>query len=412
MQPHTSMPHNTPDVNDIDDIDAVSAVTHSYPYSYYAGLASRPGIFRDDKHGIWIASSAASLQHIFEHPLCRVRPVTEPVPKALLGSAAADIFRHLVRMNDGAGHCPFKQAVSATLQSLSIPQIEEQGRQWAQQLASLHYSDIDDGWLDRFAFHMPVYVVASLLGVPAAALPRVSLLMHDFVRCLGAGSSSAQLEQGKSAAAELLAMFQPMPKAGVNRGLLSSLAQQAARLGCEDGAVIAANGIGFMSQAYEATAGLIANTLHALANDAGLRQRLGQDPQDPQDPALLHACIDEVLRTDPPVQNTRRFVAADGEIGGQAVQAGDTILLVLAAANRDPALNPRPQDFDLQRSQRRHFSFGHGMHLCPGQQLAGRIAHAALSHLCRMKLDFQRLARSHNFRPSANTRIRLYSNFK
>ncbi|MES2069589.1 MAG: cytochrome P450 [Pseudomonadota bacterium] len=403
------MPQNT---DGIDDIDALSAVTHSYPYSYYAELGKRQGIFRDDKHGIWIASSAATVQEVFLHPLCRVRPPAEPVPQALLGSAAADIFKHLVRMNDGAGHCPFKQAVSATLQSLSIPQIEEQGRQWAQQLAAQHYSGSDDGWLDRYAFHMPVYVVASLLGVPAAALPQISLLMHDFVRCLAAGSSSAQLERGKSAAAELLAMFQPMLQAGGNRGLFFLLAQQAARLGCEDSAVIAANGIGFMSQAYEATAGLIANTLYMLANDADLRQRLEQDPQDPQAPALLHACIDEVLRTDPPVQNTRRFVAADGEIGGQAVRAGDTILLVLAAANRDPALNPQPQDFELQRSQRRHFSFGHGAHLCPGQQLAGRIAHAALSHLCRMKLDFQRLAQSRHFRPSANTRIRLYASFQ
>jgi len=385
------------------DIDAITAVTHPFPYSYYAELASRQSMFRDHKNGLWIASRAAILEEIFKHPSCKVRPVAEPVPKALLGSAAADIFRHLVRMNDGAGHCPFKQAVSSTLQSLSIPQIEREGRRWAQHLATQYYSNADDAWLDDFALQMPAYVVAGLLGAPATALPDIALLMRNFVACLAAGSSAAQIAQGKQAAAALLAIFKPMLKEPGNSGLLSLLAQQAALVGCDDAAVIAANGIGFMSQAYEATAGLIANTLHVLAADAPLRQRVLRDP------ALLHACIDEVLRWDPPVQNTRRFVAADCEINGQAVRAGDTILLVLAAANRDAAINPQPQAFDVHRSQRRYFTFCNVFHVCPGQQLAVQIAHAAVAQLCRMELDFGRLAAAQKFRASANVRIRLYS---
>ncbi len=250
---------------------------------------------------------------------------------------------------------------------------------------------------------MPVYVVASLLGAPSAALPDVALLMRDFVSCLAAGASAEKLEQGKQAAAGLLAIFEPMLKQPESRGLLALLAQQAAVVGCTDAAVIAANGIGFMSQAYEATAGLIANTLYLLAKDVPLRQRAAQDP------TLLHACIAEILRWDPPVQNTRRFVVEDCLIRGQAVQAGDVILLMLAAANRDPAINPRPQIFDAHRSQRRHLTFGNGAHICPGQQLAAQVAHAAITRLCSMELNFDRLAEAQKFRPSANIRMRLYS---
>lgn len=384
-------------------IDAIAAVTHPFPYPYYAELAGRQTMFRDDKNGVWVASRAAVLEAIFRHPSCRVRPVAEPVPKALLGSAAADIFRHLVRMNDGAGHCPFKHAIANTLQGLDMPKIEREGRRWAQYLADRRDSGGGHRWLDCFAFDMPVYAVASLLGMPTAALPDIALLMHDFVPCLAAGGSAEQLKRGKRAAAELTAIFTSMLKQPPAEGLLSRLAQQAALLGCGDAAVIAANGVGLILQSYEATAGLIANTLYALAHDAALRKQVQHDP------VLLHACLAEVLRCDPPVQNTRRFVAEDCEIDGQALKAGDVILLVLAAANLDPVINSRPQVFDARRRQRRHFTFGNGVHLCPGPSLAAGIAHAAISHLCAMDLDFVWLQHAQKFRSSPNIRMRLYS---
>ena len=68
--------------------------------------------------------------------------------------------------------------------------------------------------------------------------------------------------------------------------------------------------------------------------------------------------IREVLRHDPPVHNTRRFIAADGAIAGQRVAAGDTVLVVLAAANHDAAANPHPERFDVARVDRRTFTFG------------------------------------------------------
>ena len=89
----------------------IVAVTHPDPYPYYADLvASRP-IYRDETAGLWIASSAAVVTAVLTSDLCRVRPPTEQVPSTLLGSSAADVFRHLVRMNDGQKHAPMKRAV-------------------------------------------------------------------------------------------------------------------------------------------------------------------------------------------------------------------------------------------------------------------------------------------------------------
>src|SRR5215212_997440 len=96
-------------------LNPITAVVHPDPYPYYAELVATKPLYYDAALGLWVASSAAAIDAIFNNRLCRVRPVAEPIPRALLGSPAADIFRQLVRMNDGADHCPLKQAISATL---------------------------------------------------------------------------------------------------------------------------------------------------------------------------------------------------------------------------------------------------------------------------------------------------------
>lgn len=129
-----------------------------------------------------------------------------------------------------------------------------------------------------------------------------------------------------------------------------------------------ANLIGLMSQTYEATAGLIGNTLLALVRDADLRRRAAGDD------ALLGRVIEEVLRHDPPIHNTRRYMAQDAIIAGKRMKRGDQVLVVLAAANRDPSRHARPHDFDPERADRLSLSFGAGRHACPGQAIAIQIA--------------------------------------
>jgi cytochrome P450 len=158
-----------------------------------------------------------------------------------------------------------------------------------------------------------------------------------------------------------------------------------------------------MTQAYEATAGLIGNSLRALAARPGLRASVAANP------AQLEAVIREVLRHDAPVQNTRRFLAADGVIGGQPMAAGDTVLVVLAAANHDTAANPRPERFDEARASRRTFTFGVGPHACPGETLAESIARAGVESLLAHGLDLDALPARPGYQPSGNVRIPLFA---
>src|SRR6266849_1314851 len=222
--------------------DPIAAVTHRDPYPYYASLVSEKPFYRDEALGLWVASSAEAVTAVLTSDLCRVRPPAEPVPKALLGSPAADIFRHLVRMNDGMGHCPFRQAVSATLDSVDRIRAAEQSKASARALANELEPMADPCRLADFAFRLPVYVVASLLGIPEDGRGQVARWTGDFVRCLSPLSTPEQIEQSKAAAGQLLDLFRSLLAGRRTGSLLGTLAGKAQRLGREDVDVIVANG--------------------------------------------------------------------------------------------------------------------------------------------------------------------------
>ncbi|TQM38958.1 cytochrome P450 [Pseudonocardia cypriaca] len=122
---------------------------------------------------------------------------------------------------------------------------------------------------------------------------------------------------------------------------------------------------------HETTVNLIAAGVLALLRNpdqlAGLRA----------DPGSAPAVVEEVLRYDPPVQLTARIAKQDVPIGDVVVPGGSMLILLLAAAHRDPDANPDPDRFDPHRTEIRHLGFGFGPHFCLGAPLArleGRIA--------------------------------------
>jgi cytochrome P450 len=363
--------------------DPVAAVTHPDPYPYYAGLVAERPLHRDAGLGLWVATGAAVVTAVLTSELGRVRPAAEPVPRALVGTPAGEIFRQLVRMNDGATHLRLKPGVSAKLAMLAPPRIAEEAGAWARHLAAELDPAGHDERLADFAFRLPTYTVAALVGVAPDALAPTAAWVGDFVRCLAPTATPAEIERGTTAAGELTRLF-------------------CALLRRDELDATVANTIGYLSQAYEATAGLIGNTLVALGRHPELRARLGAEP------SLLRAVVREVVRHDPPVQNTRRFVAGDGVVAGQALHDGETVLVVLAAANRDPSVNPHPDRFDPQRRERQAYTFGVGAHACPGELLASMIAEAGLVALLAAGVEPERLVERVTYRPSANTRIPLF----
>lgn len=221
-------------------------------------------------------------------------------------------------------------------------------------------------FMDRFAFQLPVTVICELLGVPADDRHRFRPLASDLTAALelsDAASSSAD-----AAARELGEYFAGRIRDPGADGLVSALvaARDAGdgRLSDEE---LLANLILLLVAGFETTTDLLGNGLAILLREPDLT------PDE--------AFVEEVLRYDSPVQVTTRTARNDTDVSGTSIPAGAGIVLLLGAANRDPARFPEPDRFDPSRTGNKPLSFGAGAHICLGNSLARLEATIAFSRL-------------------------------
>jgi cytochrome P450 len=126
---------------------------------------------------------------------------------------------------------------------------------------------------------------------------------------------------------------------------------------------------------HETTVNLIANAILAMLRHPAQWAALNADPQ------RASVVVEETLRYDPPVQLVGRIAAEHMTIGEVDVPKGDVMMLLLAAAHRDPAAFERPDEFDPDRESIRHLGFGKGPHFCLGAPLARLEAAVALTKI-------------------------------
>ena len=349
-----------------DPDNALAAVTHGSPYDYYRRLAAGPALLFDAALGCWLASGPG-VAAVLNHRDCRVRPLAQPVPPALVDSASGAIFAGLVRMNDGARHATQKKILQQALAQVDLIRLHDA----VAQLAHRHLPD-DAGSLNTLMFDVPLLAVAELIGFAPESAHTVVRATRAFVAGLAANASPADLQQGALGAealqAQLAALLQHEPAAG---SLLAALRQFDGT-----GELAPANILGLLSQTCEATAGLLGNAVLALIK-AG---RMEAVPT-----AGWAAMVAEVAKHDPAIHNTRRYAACALDLEGAAIAEGQMILVLLASAG---------------------MPYGHGVHLCPGQALAHTIVAATLEQwqpaLCRLALEWR-------YRPSPNARIPVFS---
>ena len=115
---------------------------------------------------------------------------------------------------------------------------------------------------------------------------------------------------------------------------------------------------------FETTASLIGSMVHTLMRWPDQLDRLRSDR------SLVPAAVEEVLRFEPPVQVDGRYAFSDVEVAGRVIGAGHAVLMLLGAANRDPAAVEDPDRFDVGRGESPLLSFGAGIHECLGSALA------------------------------------------
>ncbi|HWG12884.1 MAG TPA: cytochrome P450 [Streptosporangiaceae bacterium] len=230
-------------------------------------------------------------------------------------------------------------------------------------------SDVID-LLDRYARPLPIAVICELLGVPAAD--------QEWIRAaVAAYDDRAEHDRVERALAAYFTELIAAKRTEPGDDLVSALI-----LAC-DGAEDGLTGTELVSTVYllvmagfDTTINLIASGILALLTHPEQAARLRQDP------SLLPAAVEELLRFTNPVNHANdRFTTEDVRIGGVVIPAGEWVLPAICSADRDPAQFPDPDRLDLGRDTSGHVAFGHGVHHCLGAPLARMEAEVALGAL-------------------------------
>ena len=141
--------------------------------------------------------------------------------------------------------------------------------------------------------------------------------------------------------------------------------------------------VGLFGAGFETTAHMIGNGVLLL------HQHKDQWAKLVADPGLAANVVEEVLRTESSIQFTFRTAMEDTELAGQKIKAGERVVLLVAAANRDPAMFEDPDRFDITRKDVKPLTFGGGIHFCVGAQLARIEGQIAFETLARRLPDMQ-----------------------
>lgn len=237
--------------------------------------------------------------------------------------------------------------------------------------------------ISGLAYPLPVAVICRLLGVPledepqfSAASARLAQGLDPFFAVTGATDDGFEerMQAGlwlRGYLRELIGRRRRDPGDDLMSGLIQ--VEESGDQLTEDEIVATCNLL--LIAGHETTVNLIANAILALLRDPAQWAALVADP------SRVGAVVEETLRYDPPVQLIGRVAGQDMTIGGVTVPQGDNMLLLLAAAHRDPKVVERPDDFDPDRASIRHLGFGKGPHFCIGAPLARLEANVALTAL-------------------------------
>ena len=230
----------------------------------------------------------------------------------------------------------------------------------------------DADLIHDYATPLPFVVLSELLGIPAADRIQVQRWGRELASGLDPAIRAKGVVRAGAAATALVEYMLGRIEASRRQpsaGVIGELAGKPTKLTTWE---LIADLIVFLVTGIETASGLIGNAMLALLGNPDEMEKVRRQP------SLLDSGIDELIRFDGPLHLTARVAKEDIEVGGIRIAAGEQVLALLAAANRDPARFTEPDRLDLARKDNPHLGFGGGVHKCFAEPLAKLVCRGAI----------------------------------
>ncbi|MFI6940240.1 cytochrome P450 [Streptomyces sp. NPDC050418] len=363
------------------------------PYPAYAWLREHAPVHRTTlPSGVeaWLvtryadAKQALADQRLSKNPAHHDEPSHAKGRTGIPGERKADLMTHLLNI-DPPDHTRLRRLVSKAFTPRRVaafaPRVQELTDHLIDGFAQKGSADL----IHEFAFPLPIYAICDLLGVPAEDQDDFRDWAGMMIRHGGGprGGVARSVKKMRGYLAELIHRKRaelpehPSPDEDLLSGLIRA-SDHGEHLTENEAAAMA---FILLFAGFETTVNLIGNGTFQLLMHPEQRTLL-QESLAAGERGLLETGIEELLRYDGPVElATWRFATEPLTIGGERIAAGDPVLVVLAAADRDPERFTAPDTLDLARRDNQHLGYGHGIHYCLGAPLARLEGQAALATL-------------------------------
>lgn len=334
------------------------------PFPFYEECRREGDVVWNDTAAAWLILGYHPARRILAEPGWTSSPLANPNTPAPLSATDPDILRHNILFTDGVDHLRLRGAVRDVFTQNFIARL----RTGIDTIAAHTIGPIPTGdeidFMTHVARPLPIAVASAWMGLDINAARLLRDESPAITRMLTDSSDATAVENGADALAALVTEFLPLAadrRRHPGEDLLSFIAADT-DLELDD---VVTTAIIIAIAGHETTANLLGTAMIRLLT----AQRGGVRPIEAID-TIDERLITELLRLDGPAQAVVRTATHDHTFGDATIRAGEPALVVLAAANRDPAVFPSPDQLRTDRPGPAPLTFGHGAHYCLGAALA------------------------------------------
>jgi cytochrome P450 len=318
-----------------------------------------------------------------------------------------EVNRNLLLFKDPPEHTKYRKILQTAFVPRSVAALEDRVREIVTDVLDRVIEDGRCDFVADVAVPIPLRVLAGLMGVPDADLPR----MEDWITRTEEAQISPNPAEGLPILGEMSAYLAEQIAAQKEAGgesLVTTLA--AAEVDGErltDTEILVFFAL-LVFAGNDTTRNTMAGGMRALLDHPDQLELLAREPQ------RIEAAVEEILRWTSVVNYFCRTATADTELGGREVDAGDKVMLWYTAGSRDPEVNEDPHTFDVTRPEPVHMAFGGGgRHFCLGAGLARLELRVAFEEILRRLEDIRPAGTPERLRSNwANALTKLPIEFK
>jgi len=365
--------------------DLLDPEVNADPHPFFARLREESPVHYSAAHRAWLITRYDDVAACLTDPRLssdRVRPLLAALPEEKRRTAGG-VMRQMgewMVVTDPPAHTRLRRLATSAFHPRKIAAAEDRIRA------------LVDGCIERFvgsgeldivaglAFPLPAAVISELIGAPSEDAERFKQWSDDLALvAFGAGGQERDERHARAerSIAEMLEYFGALIERARSRpgqDMISSLLAGDGKDALSDEEIVSMCAL-MLFAGHETTTATITSAVKLLLEHPDQLEMVRAEPK------LSGRAVEEVLRVEGAIKVLHRWVVEDLELRDKRIRAGERVLLLPAAANRDPAKFEAPDRFDITRSPNPHLAFGKGVHACIGAMLARiemRVALAAI----------------------------------